>query len=109
MKILLDHNTPQGLRSMMPEHQVHSAAFRGWERLRNGNLLQAANDEGYEMVITCDQSISYQQDLGLYSPTVLTIMSNNWPTIRDNIDRIRQAIPEAIHGQSNVLNLTAEP
>ena len=57
MRILLDHSAPQRLRSLLPEHEVQSAAFRGWERLENGHLLQAAHDEGYEMVITCDQGI----------------------------------------------------
>lgn len=108
MRILLDHNTPQGLRALLPEHEVHSAAFRGWERLRNGNLLETATAEGYEILITCDQGISYQQNLELYGPIVLTIMSNNWPAIRENIELIRQAIPEAVHGQGNLLYFPAD-
>ena len=68
MRYFLTTALPRQLRSLLPEHEVHSAAFRGWERLENGNLLQAAHDEGYEMVITCDQGITYQRNLERYRP-----------------------------------------
>ena len=60
------------------------------------------------MVIICDQGIIHQQNLDLYGPKVLTIMSNNWPAMRENIDLIRHAIPEAVHGQGNLLYLTPD-
>ena len=42
MKILLDHNAPQGLRNALADHEVHTASYRGWSRLENGDLLEAA-------------------------------------------------------------------
>ena len=65
MKILLDHNIPHGLRGALADHDVHTADYVGWGRLRNGDLLEVAASNGYEIFITCDQGIPYEQNLGL--------------------------------------------
>ena len=63
MKILLDHNAPHQLRRVLPKHEVHTAAYRGWSELGNGELLEAAASDGYDLVNTCDQGISNEQNL----------------------------------------------
>ena len=72
MKILLDHNIPHGLRGALADHDVHTADYVGWGRLRNGDLLEVAASNGYEIFITCDQGIPYEQNLGRFRITVLT-------------------------------------
>ena len=63
MKILFDHGTPSPLRNYLTEHSVDRPAEKGWELLENGELIQRAEDEGYEVIVTTDQNMRYQQNL----------------------------------------------
>ena len=63
MKILFDHGTPAPLRRHLPKHSVDRSAERGWELLENGELIIRAEEEGYEVIVTTDQSMRYQQNL----------------------------------------------
>ena len=57
MKILFDHGTPAALRRHLREHSVNRSAERGWERMENGELIRNAEAEGYEVIVTTDQSM----------------------------------------------------
>ena len=105
MKILLDHNAPQGLRNVLPGHEVHTAGYLGWSRLENGDLLESAASHGYDMLITCDQGMRYEQNLGRYDVTVLTIMSGDWNLIRQNIGLVREGMITAVRGEANPVPL----
>jgi hypothetical protein len=61
MLILFDQATPVPLRPYLGPHTVFTAAQKGWDRLRNGDLLDAAEDAGFEMLLTTDKNIRYQQ------------------------------------------------
>lgn len=101
MKILLDHNTPHGLRRALSDHGVHTADYLGWGGLRNGDLLEQAARNGYDLFITCDQGIRFQQNLGRYDITLLTLMNVDWRVIRENIGLISDAIETAVRGEAN--------
>ena len=102
MKILLDHNAPHGLRRALMDHDVQTAEYLGWETLRNGDLIRNAVQDGYEMIITCDQSIRFQQNLLRQPIKLLTITTNDWETIRASISLVRQAIDTAQQGEDNI-------
>ncbi|HEY7338528.1 MAG TPA: hypothetical protein VH639_26815 [Bryobacteraceae bacterium] len=63
MRILLDHSTPAPLRYWLLGHNVETAYERGWAELTNGELLRAAEDDGFDAMITADKRIRYQQNL----------------------------------------------
>jgi len=63
MKIILDESVPQKLRLLIEGHAVVTVAFQGWSGLKNGALLTAAEEAGYELFITADQEITCQQNL----------------------------------------------
>ena len=109
MKILLDHNVPHGLRYLLADHDILTAEYLGWETLQNGELIRNAVQNGYEMLITCDQSIRFQQNLVRQPITVLTITTNDWDIIRTNISFIRRAIETAQLGENNLLHLRPPP
>ena len=71
MKILLDNNVPRLLRNNLPGHQVDIALQFSWHTLSNGELLDQAESEGYQMLITADQRIPYQQNLSRRNIAVL--------------------------------------
>ena len=61
MKILFDHGTPAPLRNHLREHSVDRSAEKGWELLENGELIRKAEEEGYKVIVTTDQSIRYHR------------------------------------------------
>ena len=63
MLILFDHGTPRGLARAFPDHAIITAQARGWDRLNNGDLLNAAEDALVDLLLTTDQRIRYQQNL----------------------------------------------
>jgi hypothetical protein len=63
MRILLDQNTPIGVRRILATQDVRTASQMGWSRLSNGDLLDAAEQAGFEALITCDQNFPAQQNL----------------------------------------------
>jgi predicted nuclease of predicted toxin-antitoxin system len=109
LKILLDHNAPHGLRHALTDHDVQTAEYQGWETLRNGDLIRNAAQDGYDLLITCDQSIRFQQNLIRQPITVLTITTNDWNTIRTNLSLVRSAIDMAQQGENNLLRLGPPP
>jgi hypothetical protein len=63
MLVLFDHSTPAPLRFALKAHTVVEAVERGWETLANGALPQEAEAAGFEVFITADKNIRYQQNL----------------------------------------------
>jgi hypothetical protein len=99
MKILLDESTPQKLRLLIDDgHTVITTWFQGWSGLKNGALLSAAEEAGFELFITADQEISYQQNLTDRKMAVLVLSTNNWGLVRAHIPEIMDAIRAAKPG-----------
>ncbi len=92
MKILFDQGTPAPLRRYLVGHVVDTAFDNGWSSLSNGNLLDAAERAGYELLITTDQNLRYQQQLTDRQIAILVLLSTSWPRIRMRADDIRAAI-----------------
>ena len=63
MRVLFDQGTPVPLRKHLPVHHVSTAHELGWDNLKNGELLQQAEDSGFEVLVTTDQNLRYQQYL----------------------------------------------
>ena len=92
MRILFDHSTPRPLRGYLAGHDVDTAAEQGWAELSNGELLDSAEDAGYDVLITPDQSIPYQQNLEERRLSIVVLSSNRWPIVRPKVAEIRSAI-----------------
>jgi len=63
VRVLFDQGTPAPLRRHLPLHSVETTHERGWATLRNGDFLRAAENAGFEVLITTDQHLQYQQNL----------------------------------------------
>ena len=63
MRILFDNGAPRQLRSRLFGHVVEEAREHGWDGLSNGDLLDRAEEAGFEVLITTDQAIRYQQNM----------------------------------------------
>lgn len=89
MKILFDQGTPAPLRHELPGHEIHTAFEMGWSQLSNGDLLQAA-EPLFDLFITTDQNLHYQQKFKGSRVAILVLPTTRWPTIRRHADRDAQ-------------------
>jgi hypothetical protein len=92
MRILFDHSTPAPLRHALTAHVVVEAVEHGWESLDNGALLDAAEAGGFEIFITADKNIRYQQNLAGRRIAVLVLGNAQWPVLRRHVDRVVAAL-----------------
>ena len=99
MKILFDQGTPRPLRNFLSEHTVDTSAGRGWSELSNGDLLDIAESEGYDLLITTDRNLRHQQNLAGRRLAVIALLSGAWPYAQSRIEEIRAAIAEAQPGE----------
>jgi len=65
LKVLFDQNMPRPLARFLVKHQVFRSAELGWSRLKNGDLLRAAEENGFEVLATADQNLSYLSRISL--------------------------------------------
>lgn len=82
MRILFDQGTPVPLRRFLTDHVVATAYERGWSTVTNGDLIRLAEQEGFELLITTDTNLRYQQNLKGRSLTILVLSTTSWPRIR---------------------------
>ncbi|MYC29458.1 MAG: hypothetical protein F4X65_05130 [Chloroflexi bacterium] len=92
MRILFDVNMPDPLRFYLTEHIVDTAREKGWSEVINGNLLENAERDGYEVLVTADQSMRYQQNMTGRQVAVIVLLSNRWPDVQSKIEEIRAAL-----------------
>ena len=81
MRILFDQGTPVPLRHALPGHSVETAYERGWSNLCNGDLLTAAEGASFELFVTTDQNLRYQQNLAGRRIAILVLPTTRWPVI----------------------------
>jgi len=98
MKLLFDQGTPVPLRRHLHPHQVDTAAEKGWSAIGNGDLISAAESEGYDAIITTDQNLKYQQNLDTRSIAIVVLKTTSWPRILKVVSRVVSEI-EAVKPQ----------
>jgi hypothetical protein len=98
MLILLDHGTPRGIARSFPGHTVKQAKEQGWDTLTNGELLTAAERAGFQVLLTTDKNIRYQQNLAGRTIAVVVLGRARWRLIRAVIPKIVAAVEAALPG-----------
>ncbi len=99
MRILFDNGTPRQLRRRLFGHVVEEARERGWDTLSNGDLLDRAEKVGFEILITTDQGIRYQQNISNRRIAVVVLMNTAWHRISRRTEIIRAALEEIQPGE----------
>ncbi len=98
MRVLLDDCTPRAIARCLRAHTVKESRSQGWDRLKNGELLDAAEAAGIEVFVTADQSIIYQQNLGRRKIAVVILESAIWEYLQPHLNEIRNAVDAAEPG-----------
>src|SRR5204863_9312521 len=90
---------PQKLRLLIDGgHTIVTTWFQGWSGLDNGEVLAAAEEAGFDLFITADQGLSYQQNLAGRRISLLVLSTNTWGLVKERISEIQAAIEEARPG-----------
>jgi hypothetical protein len=98
MLILFDHGTPAPLRSFLKDHTVKKTKDLGWDTLSNGELLRSAEEAAFEIFLTTDKNIRYQQRLTDRTIAIVVLGNSRWPVVRVYVDRVVAAIAAARPG-----------
>jgi hypothetical protein len=100
MLVLLDENLPQGLRLLLAGHDVRTTRYQGWAGLSNGALLQAAEEAGFEVFVTADQGIRYQQNRKGSKLALIVLSTNERTQVTARVSEIFAAISAVQPGGS---------
>jgi len=82
MLILFDNGTPRGLARFLAGHAVEEARRRGWEELANGTLIDAAEQAGFQVMVTTDKNIKHQQNLKARKIALVVLEHSQWPMVQ---------------------------
>ena len=98
MLILFDNNVPRGLARSLTTHTVVEARERGWHALNNGDLLKAAEDAAFDVLVTSDKGIKYQQNLSGRKLALVVLTQGRWRLVRLRLEAIAVAVDAATPG-----------
>jgi hypothetical protein len=98
MLILFDHVTPSGIARFLPAHTVTKAKDRGWDTLTNGDLLTEAERAGFDVLLTADKNMRYQQNLRGRRIAIIVLSTPQWPVVRLYVERVAAAVNAAKPG-----------
>lgn len=85
------------MRNSLTQHEISTAYELGWSMLKNGDLLDASELEGFEVLVTTDKNLKHQQNLGVRRIGVVVLTSTSWPRIQRDIS----AVVDAVDGTSS--------
>lgn len=104
MKVLLDENLPHKLRSALASHDVSTAAYMGWAGVKNGELLALAEAAGFQVFLTADRNLAYQQNLSGRVIALVVLTAHTWDRIEPNMARVVAALERAGAGTFEVVD-----
>ena len=108
MRVLLDNGVPRGIASVLEGHTVEEARDHGWDRLKNGHLLDAAEAERLDVFVTTDRNIRYQQNLSKRTIAIVGLSKGSWPLIKRQLSDIASAVAAASPGSVTEVEIVIE-
>ena len=100
MKVLFDQGTPAPLRRALAGQSVETAYERVWSSLQNGELIAAAESAGFDVLVTTDKNLKYQQNLTVTARTlsIVVLLTTSWPRFQGSLHAVVQAVDAAAPG-----------
>ena len=105
MLILFDQGTPVGIRDFLHGHIVKTANEQGWSTLLNGELLREAEKAGFQVLLTTDKNLAFQQNLNLSNIAVVALGRSRWSLVQPVLEQIRDAIEAAKPGSYTLVDV----
>ena len=98
MKVLVDECGPFKLVRLLAGHAFTTAQQRGWGSFKNGRLLALAEPE-FDLFLTCDRNLEYQQNLKGRKIAILLLSTNHWPTLKGQVPLVQGALDKVRMGE----------
>jgi len=105
MRVLFDQGTPVAIAEFLTRHVVRTTRQEGWATLVNGDLLRAAEEGGFEVQLTTDNSLSYQQNQKGRRIAIVVLSRNRWRIVQRMIRKIVAAVNAAEPGSYVVIEI----
>src|SRR5579872_6766882 len=105
MLVLFDHGTPAPLRPFLKSHSVTRTQDLGWDTLTNGELLRAAEERGFDLLLTTDKNIRDQQNLIGRKITIIVLGNAQWPVLRKYVQLVLEALRTATAGSYSYVDI----
>jgi len=109
MLVRFDHVTPRGVARFLPGHTITKARDRGWDTLTNGDLLAQAEHAGFDVLVTADQNMRYQQNLAGRRIALVVLSTPQWPRVRLQAEKIAAAVNAATAGSYTEVQIPYQP
>jgi len=109
MLVLFDKGAPYGLAPYLEGHAVSMAEDCGWARLENGELLNAAEQSAYDVLLTADKNLRYQQNLTKRKISIVVLGNSPWPLVSQHIPAIVAAVNAATPGSYTEVEIPLPP
>lgn len=105
MRILFDQGVPLPLRQYLQDHFVRLAEEEGWDQLTNGKLLNAAEGSGFELLLTTDKQMRYQQNMSGRQIAVRVLGVQQWPDLKPHAHLVTEAVDSVTPGTFAVVEI----
>jgi hypothetical protein len=106
MLVLFDNGTPRTLaRYLIDHHAVTEDRARGWDELENGELLNAAEAAGFNVLVTTDKNLSYQQNLSGRKIAIVVLGQGRWSLIKAHVSEVVAAVTVAAPGSYTLVEI----
>ena len=108
MRVLFDQGTPVPIRRFLTSHSVRTAVEPTWTILENGQLLDAAEANGFDVLLTTDKNIRHQQNLSRRRIAIVVLGEPSWPILRNHVQRVVAAVDAATPGSYTEVEIPHE-
>ena len=105
MLILFDHGTPRGIARALEGHTVKEARAQGWDTLSNGDLLDAAENAGFDVLLTTDKNLRHQQNLQSRKLAIVVLSKSRWSLVSPMMEQIVVAVNAAKPGSYALVDI----
>jgi hypothetical protein len=104
VRVLLDENLDHGLRNLLGPHEVSTVSYMGWNGLKNGELLREAENNGFEVLLTGDQTLNYEQNLARRRLAIVALSAIQLPIIKKHLSKVIAVIDIAAPGSFQIVD-----
>ncbi len=105
MRIPFDHGTPAPLIPFLDGHSIVNAMDAGWDRLINGDFLDAAEEAGFEVLPTTDKNMAAQQNLKGRAIAIVVLGNSQWRIVQRHVRTIASAVNAATPGSYALVSI----
>lgn len=105
MKLLFDENLPKKLKLDLLPHEAYTVSNKKWNGIKNGELLKLMLAQDFDVLLTFDRNMQYQQNFQKYPIAVLVLVAadNTYKTLRELVPDVLELLSKPL--QSGVIEV----